>query len=526
MIGETLDGKYRLLRLLGEGGMGAVYEARHTETNRRVAVKVIRGDRTDKKGAENVRRFQREAKAAGAIDTQHIAQVLDAGTDEARGVPYITLEYLEGDDLQQLLKRIGVLRPDVALRIAGQACIGLLKAHEARVFHRDIKPANIFVARREEGEVQVKLLDFGIAKMRKEEDLQAETTGLTRTGSLIGSPLYMSPEQARSLPGLDGRSDLWSLGVVLYRALAGRAPHEEYGMLGGLIYAICAEPAEPIRNLAPWVSADIAAVVHRALQINRDARFQTAAEMLAAIKALTPGGLSLRQEDLVTFEPPERAQRVSQASAAAEVETLLTSQSGAQSVPVPPAPDNAARRAKGSRMTLPIGAALALGLGVFGAYKVATPSTSPASSVQNAAITTSPPVEQSAAPTPSAAALPVVEKSARKVRVEVAPRDVSVEVDGAKVAVVDAFVEIEGELGSLHKVRLFKDGREQVAEVIVSADGPKPAKLELVAAPVAGKESAPVQRGLRRPAAATPPDPSVAPTRAAKPLDPALPDQF
>src|SRR5262249_55425369 len=147
-------------------------------TGRRVAVKVITGD-LSKKNSVAVSRFQREAKLAGSIDTSHIAQVLDAGTDAATGTPYLVMEYLEGEDLQHLLKRIGPLPPDVALRIVAQACVGLAKAHEARVIHRDIKPANLFLVHKEEGEILVKIVDFGIAKFKADEG--AETTGLTRS---------------------------------------------------------------------------------------------------------------------------------------------------------------------------------------------------------------------------------------------------------------------------------------------------------------------------------------------------------
>src|SRR5262249_54463465 len=163
---------------LGEGGMGAVYEALHIATLRRVAVKIINPD-LPFPVAETVSRFRREAKAAGAIDSPHIVQILDAGEDEPTRTLYLVMEHLSGEDLQHLIDRAGPLRPDAALRVAAQALLGIQKAHEAGVIHRDIKPANLFLAHRD-GEITVKILDFGIAKITADalQELP-HTTGLT-----------------------------------------------------------------------------------------------------------------------------------------------------------------------------------------------------------------------------------------------------------------------------------------------------------------------------------------------------------
>jgi len=217
MIGSTLDGKYRIIRQLGAGAMGAVYEAEHTGTGRKVAVKVITGQLAQDPGL--VSRFQREARAAGAIDTKHITQVLDTGIDRDSELPFMVMEFLSGQDLQQFLKKSGPIAPDLALRIVAQSCLGLQKAHEAGVVHRDIKPANLFLAR-SDGEVIVKVLDFGIAKVQMDQAQETESACLTRTGNMLGSPLYMSPEQARGSKNIDHRADLWSLGAALYSAAA------------------------------------------------------------------------------------------------------------------------------------------------------------------------------------------------------------------------------------------------------------------------------------------------------------------
>jgi serine/threonine-protein kinase len=298
LIGTTIDDKFRVLRLLGKGAMGAVYEAERVDGGGRVALKVLHGDAV--RSGDRVRRFHREARAAAAVDTENIVQVLDHGTDAATGAPYIAQELLEGRDLQQLLDRCRVLRPDTALRIVAQACAGLHKAHEARVLHRDVKPANLFLARQPGGAVLVKIVDFGVAKIKRDPGSGSASTGLTRAGGILGSPFYMSPEQARGLKSTDFRTDLWSLGVVLYRAISGTTPHASLDTLAELLVALCTEPPLPLQDIAPWVAPEIAAIAGKALQINPGARFPTAGAMLAAIDALLPEGRALREDMLVS----------------------------------------------------------------------------------------------------------------------------------------------------------------------------------------------------------------------------------
>jgi serine/threonine-protein kinase len=290
--GETVDGKYRLARLLGRGGMGEVYEAEHLGTGRCVAVKLVHAKARAPRGAAELR-FRREASAAGAIESPHVVAVLDAGRDEASGDLYLGMERLRGEDLQRLLRREGALRPDVALRIAAQALRGLAKAHEAGVVHRDVKPANLFLARTGEGAVTVKLLDFGIAKVRPEGGY---TGGLTATGDVLGSPLYMSPEQMRGSRDVDGRADLWSLGSVLYCALTGRAPYQHVEDALDLALAFSSGDAPPpVRALAPSAPPEAEAIVTRALALDPALRWPTAAAMLSAVEALLPDGAALRE---------------------------------------------------------------------------------------------------------------------------------------------------------------------------------------------------------------------------------------
>ena len=310
MIGTTLADRYRIERLLGEGGMGAVFEATQVDTGRRVAVKVIStGDLA--KTAEIRARFAREATAVAALETRNIVQVLESGTDAATGLPFMAMELLTGADLQVVLERLGALPQDLSLRIVAQACLGLQRAHEAGVVHRDVKPANLFLAnaaiRTRGTEIVVKLLDFGIAKVKMDE-LGNTAQGLTRTGNMLGTPLFMSPEQAKGLKSIDGRTDVWSLGAVLYQALSGVPPHEQE-TVGQLILAICSEPVRPVQEVAPWVTPEVAAIVHRALRIDPADRYQSAAELLADIGAVLDNSWSISPEMIVPL-PAEQRGRV------------------------------------------------------------------------------------------------------------------------------------------------------------------------------------------------------------------------
>jgi serine/threonine-protein kinase len=355
VIGHVIDDKYRVLRRLGAGGMGSVFEAQHTGTGRRVALKVMSDALTE--NDEMLVRFQREARALGSIETQHIVQVFDLGVEQFSRSPYMAMELLSGSDLDEQIKRHGPLPPEVALRVVAQACLGLQKAHEAGIVHRDIKPANIFLAERDAGELVVKLLDFGIARMRRDDPSTATAGDLTQTGATIGSPYYMSPEQAKGLKTLDHRSDIWSLGVVLYKALCGKVPHYMHTVMGQLIVAICTEPAPPLQEVAPWVTPEVAAIAHKALLLDPNARFSSAQEMLAAIQPLLPGGWSLRKEMFVPLSdelrlrtsPPLQAGAIRHPMASVTAPPLAASTPGTA---YPSGDLAAARRGTGTRAAI------------------------------------------------------------------------------------------------------------------------------------------------------------------------------
>ncbi len=287
---RVIDGKYEIVRQLGRGGMGVVYEARHIGTNRRVALKEIIGSDLAKE-RKLVERFHREAKATGSIDTRHIAMVLDTGNDPVTGNPFLVMELLAGEDVQQLIDRVGPLPEALALKIVAQACTGLGHAHSAAVIHRDIKPANLFLAKRDE-ELVVTLLDFGVARVKQE--LTTESFTLTSTGLMLGTPLYMSPEQVVGAKDLDHRTDLWALGVVLYELLSGTTPYTDHETLGALLVAICSKPAKPLRDLVPAATEATAAICSKALALDPLKRYQTADQLLADLRgAIGPGPLTL-----------------------------------------------------------------------------------------------------------------------------------------------------------------------------------------------------------------------------------------
>lgn len=280
-----------------------MYEASCEETGARVAVKVLHDHLAEGEAAQ---RFRREADAARRVDNNHIVRIVEGGTCGVTGHLFLVTELLAGNDLQHWLDRIGPLSLRGALRITAQALRGLREAHAARVVHRDIKPGNLFLAQDPNGSLVLKILDFGIAKVHREPFSQAMTTDMTATGSLLGSPLYMSPEQVQDSRNVDHRTDLWSLGSVLYAMLAGRAPHQHLSSIGQLLVAICVHPARPLIEVAPWVPAEVAAIVHRALAIDPAERYPNAAAMLADVEKFVTDG-ELIEDDLLSSQNGFRA---------------------------------------------------------------------------------------------------------------------------------------------------------------------------------------------------------------------------
>jgi serine/threonine-protein kinase len=281
--GAILDGKYSLLRLLGEGGMGAVYEGCHLEIGKRVAIKVLSPHLAQSEEAE--RRFRREARAASAVESEHIVQVFDVGRDVTVGL-FMVMELLSGEDLQRRLDREGPLPVDVAADIACQTLRALSKAHAAGVIHRDLKPANLFLAHREAGSLLVKLLDFGVSKLllpTAGASVPPQAPALTRIGAAVGTPQYMSPEQAQGLDNVDHRTDVWSLGAVLHEALSGKPAYPDMPTYEQTIVRIVTQHARPLREDAPWVPESLATVVDQMLQHEPDQRISVASALAAMV---------------------------------------------------------------------------------------------------------------------------------------------------------------------------------------------------------------------------------------------------
>lgn len=270
-VGETLAGKYQVERVLGSGAMGVVVAARHVDLQQLVALKFMLPTALPDKAAAD--RFLREAQAAGRLRSEHVARVMDFGRLEG-GAPYIVMEFLEGQDLEEILEKSGPFSPGDAALYVAQACAAMDEAHKQGIVHRDLKPQNLFLTRRPDGSPLLKVLDFGISK------LQGDVSGVTATQSttVMGSPAYMSPEQARSAKHVDARADIYSLGAILYQLLSGYLPFQA-DSVAGMLVAIVSEDPIPLTEAAPGVPPELAAVVMSCLQKNKDKRPQTAREL-------------------------------------------------------------------------------------------------------------------------------------------------------------------------------------------------------------------------------------------------------
>ncbi len=235
-VGTLLAGKYRLEALIGRGGMGSVWRAEHLGLTAPVAVKLL--DLHDSGGnAEALARFHREARAAAAIRSPHVVQILDHGIDQHLGAPFIVMELMDGESLAQRLARQGRISPGETARVMTHVARALSRAHDAGIVHRDLKPDNVFLVRNEDEEV-AKVLDFGIAKAHGHA--LAGDSG-TRTGTVMGTAYYMSPEQISGQKSVDLRTDLWALGVMTYECVSGVRPFDAE-TIGGLTLKICVEP--------------------------------------------------------------------------------------------------------------------------------------------------------------------------------------------------------------------------------------------------------------------------------------------
>jgi serine/threonine protein kinase len=406
--GDIVCGKYRLLRPLGEGGMGLVFEAEHLRLRQSVAIKFLRHEVLAMPDA--VERFEREARASARIRGPHVVQVLDVDTDE-RGRPYMVMELLRGRDLEAELRVHGPFPVERAVDLVLQACVAVAQAHAAGIVHRDLKPSNLFLTE-EAGKRVLKVLDFGISKIAPDAD--APPASATSTCVTVGTPLYMSPEQMRSSKDVDGRSDIWSLGVILYELVAGTPPF--LGTTTAAIAAIVADAMPSLRRVRPDVPEALERVLVTALAKAPADRLPTAEALGAALMPFASadgvaGPFSLRpsQRDFAlavsAMARTPTSQRVSDARELLDLRPSLPPSSGG----VPRDPARQSRQLREALRTF--AGTLVIGMGLASAMTVVLSrhdAPAPAAMIAPAAPTGSTPARALraivAAPAPSAEA--------------------------------------------------------------------------------------------------------------------------
>ncbi|WP_159397841.1 serine/threonine-protein kinase [Sorangium cellulosum] len=548
LVGRELGGRYAVRRLIGRGGMGAVYEAESSD-GRRVAAKVIFRSAVGQDD-HAVRRFIREARAVTAIQSPHVVKTFELGTDLTLATPFIIMELLHGLDLAKLLRMRGPLEPAPVVRVFMQAARGLAAAHAEGTVHRDIKPANLFLhapseaaiprtpgsvapppsgqrasgsvapppsgqrvsgsvvpppsVQRPSGSIRppassdrrivVKVCDFGIAK-RTGEGVSHE---LTRAGGVLGSPIYMSPEQAKMAKDVDRRSDVWSLCISLYQALCGSCPWDPDVSLAELLLSICTERVPPLAEAAPWIDPALAAVVHRGLHKDPAERWQSMEDLIAALEPHADGAEIVTLAQLRGVDPERRAGARPVAVLRREVKLARSVEGEERSIGG--SSFTAAQPHAGAARRRFVGAA-AVALAVIGGGLALRATTddggAPAPAIAAAApVAPAPP----APPAPFTATLSL-------------PKDASARVDGAAREVSDGRLDLTGNAGDMFEIEVSRGGATTKATVYMLSDGKvHPERLELPpSAPAPAASSSP---GSPAPAASSSPEPG---PRRAKP---------
>lgn len=331
LIGRVFANRYKIISLIGEGGMGTVYLAEHMLIGRQVALKNLHPELAS--DAKAVARFQLEARTAAATRHENVVEILDLGYSED-GTPFLVMEYLRGQTLASTLRREKRLAPARAGHIVGQVLAALSAVHRRGIIHRDLKPENVFLLRRAGHADHVKVLDFGVSKIHKQE---REPLGLTRTGVMLGTPSYMSPEQARGVRELDHRVDLYAAGVILYESLSGRQPFEGQNY-HALLQSILAGTPRPIDELVPGLDPRFTAAVHRSIARDPAQRFQTAREMLLALIPFGAIDTGTDEPDSIPPEPVVALMRPTSGGRNTRGDLRRENRSHASVFPPPPSP--------------------------------------------------------------------------------------------------------------------------------------------------------------------------------------------
>ncbi|MDI1482671.1 serine/threonine-protein kinase [Polyangium sp. y55x31] len=305
--GEILAGKYRVERLLGMGGMGVVVAATHLELRDERAIKLVRSELTH---PQIIERFFREARLVVKLRSEHVAQVYDIGRLPS-GAPFMVMELLQGDDLSALLKKRGTLPVHEAVLYVMQACDALAEAHGRGIVHRDLKPANLFLTHREDGSPCIKVLDFGVSKYVP-EDGESE---MTSNGDIMGSPLYMAPEQMRAAREVDARADIWALGAILYKLLTGRAPFQRATTPEICMAVLGSEMAPLPSSIHAGIPSGLEAVIMRCLCKDVDSRFPRAVDLKAALSPYSERREGWAEDERASLsDDPRSSSRVSNSS--------------------------------------------------------------------------------------------------------------------------------------------------------------------------------------------------------------------
>jgi len=404
--GDLLAGKYRVERVLGAGGMGVVVAARHIELDQLVAIKFVRDEALASEDA--VQRFLREARAAVKLKSEHVARVLDVGKLES-GAPYMVMEFLEGSDLGKVLSDRGPLPFEAAADWILQACEAVAEAHAAGIVHRDLKPENLFLARTVGGGQKIKVLDFGVSKAMGGGP-SGELSGLTRTRAMLGSPLYMAPEQMRSSRDVDARADIWALGVVMFQLLTQRFPFEAETM-PELCLKVVTEAPMSLGSLRPDVPTGIGTVIEQCLDKDPRKRFANAAELATALEPFVqPGSRVLADRARLAMGSGSGARSVPRTPVGASSSPTLESGSsgstpgtsvpwGTERVATPalqPAPRSGSRRTGVAIALAAVAGVAALLVFAFGRGPA-----SPGPPRQEAPVAADPPPARAAAPPPA-----------------------------------------------------------------------------------------------------------------------------